>query len=531
MLQIASGKLFSQDPAQRNDLRGIVHTNLQLYNRAPLETVAGRLLPTSFLRDTTTAVYELTELIEHAPAAGVVASYGIDPYLSDFAALVSFALNVTCTPDPELTRRLTSHQPSPLVDVPPRSLVRRAFDSQVWCQDEDVSKLGKFVDDLIGLQRKAYLASMRAIRNYVTGLHRLADDPELTYTLLVASIESLAQGFDSHRPDWEDYPESKRRKIESALEQADNQITARVQHALLEIEQLAARRRFCDFALDHLRPSYFREEASGLDNPMGRADIPGALKQAYELRSRHIHELQELPTLLTTGFHHGESLSIGGITMLTFQGMTRLARHVISEFIRRQPKVDTEPCDYRQQRSGIVEVPLASKYWIGRVKDLTASSGQKRLEGFLVQATAGLRQGRDAAVTDLRDVLVEVERMLPSIRETRRRPFLALYVLFNRLAITETPMENYDTVIARYGAAVESPCVEAMVLHLLQGTVPEWPLEEHQAIHDAYLRDQGKRNCLSLPPELKAGLSLALAERYRALGKAEHAPRPHLHRR
>ena len=45
MLQIASGKLFANKPAQRNELRGVVYTNLQLYGREPIETVAGRLLP------------------------------------------------------------------------------------------------------------------------------------------------------------------------------------------------------------------------------------------------------------------------------------------------------------------------------------------------------------------------------------------------------------------------------------------------------------------------------------------------------
>ena len=110
MLQIASGKLFTGKPAQSNELRGVVYTNLQLYGRETIETAAGRLLPTSNLSDSKTVVYELTELIEDPPVPGGVASHGVDPYLSDFAAIVSFALNVTCTADSELTRRLTGGQ-------------------------------------------------------------------------------------------------------------------------------------------------------------------------------------------------------------------------------------------------------------------------------------------------------------------------------------------------------------------------------------------------------------------------------------
>ena len=523
MLQIASGKFFRQKPARSNELRGVVYTNLQLYNREPIETTAGRLLSTSYLHNAKTAVYELTEQMEDELAPGVVASHGIDPYLNDFAAIVSFALNVTCTPDPELARRLTSGLPGTLVDVPPRSLVRRVFDDQVSCRDKDADLLVKTADDLIGLGRSDYVVAMRAIRNYVKGLHRLADDPELTYTLLVASIESLAQSFDVNGLDWEDYPEDKRHKIDIALAEADDKTIRQVRKALLDIEHMAARRRFRDFAVNHVKPTFYREEALDIDNPVGQADLPGALNQAYDLRSRHIHTLTELPSLLTTGFHHGETMDLNGVTMMTFQGITRLSRHVITEFINRKLKMTKEAYDYRPERAGIVEVPLAPEYWIGRAKDLTPSSGQKCLEGFLTQVAEGLREGTKATVTDLRKMLMKVEKLLPNMSTKQRRPFLTLYILFNTLVIGNAPNDNLERVTKRYGKESEIPSVEAMLIHLLLGTVPTWSLEDHRAVHDGYLRDQGKRTCLRIPRSLRANLSLALAERYRDSGDAERA--------
>jgi hypothetical protein len=116
MLQIASGKLFKSAPGQRNQLRGVVYTNLLLHGRA-IETEAGRLLPTDSFQDTKALVYEFTELIEQAPREGVVKSHGIDPYLKDFAAIVSFTLNVTCTPAHDLTSRLISAQAGPTSSV------------------------------------------------------------------------------------------------------------------------------------------------------------------------------------------------------------------------------------------------------------------------------------------------------------------------------------------------------------------------------------------------------------------------------
>lgn len=522
MLQIASGKLFAQKPAQSNQLRGVVYTNLQLFGGEPIETGAGRLLPTSSLSDTKDAVYELTELIEDPPAPGVMSSYGIDPYMNDFAAIVSFALNTTCTTDSALTRQLTGGRAS-LTNVQPSRLVSRAFDDLVWCQEEDAVQLVRFVEGLIGLQRKSYLAAMRAIRNYVRGLHRIADDPELTYTMLVASIESLVQDFKGDVPTWEDYAEDKRRRIDNALEDADDQTSVRVRKAILNNEHIAMTRRFCEFALGHIQSSYFREEAAGLINPIGRTDLHGALRQAYNLRSKHIHNLKELPKLLTAGFHHGETFSVDRVTMLTFQGMTRLVRHVITEYIEQQPKVESEVYDYRAERAGIVRVPLAPKYWIGRTEGLSVSSGRSRLEGFLSQIATCIQNDVDTDVTDLRKLLVEVGKLLPNMSETNRSPFLMLYTLFNELVIPEMKMEQYEKVQRRYQSEIERPSVESMVLHLLLGTIPKWSMEKHQAVHDAYLRGQSRRDCLKLPPILRASLSLALAERHRVTGKTEQA--------
>ena len=138
------------------------------------------------------------------------------------------------------------------------------------------------------------------------------------------------------------------------------------------------------------------------------------------------------------------------------------------------------------------------------------------------QIAAGLQEGADAEVTDLRDLLSKVEKLLPNMSETHRRAFLALYVLFNKLAIPEMRMASLEHMLSSHQSEMERPSVEAMLLHLLLGTDPAWSLEEHQAIHDAYLRDQGRRDCLRMPPAFKAGLSLALAERYRLSGNAEH---------
>ncbi len=183
----------------------------------------------------------------------------------------------------------------------------------------------------------------------------------------------------------------------------------------------------------------------------------------------------------------------------------------------------TEFHDYRPERAGMVAVTFAPKYWIGGVEDLSVASGRDRLEGLLIQIAACLRDGADAEVTDLRNVLEEVEKLLPKASKAQRRSFLALYVLFNGLLSQESRMPSLEKVLSTYGSELDCPSVEAMIVHLLCGRMPDWPLEKHRTLHDAYLRNQDRPASLRIPPILRSSLSLALAERYRARGEETKA--------
>lgn len=516
MLQINSGKLFTRRVGRRNQLRGIIYTNLRIDRERSIETVAGTLLPTSTLHHSSAVVYEIIEHMEAEPTAtGVLVSHGAEPYLQDFSAVASFALNAICTPNSDLLRRVTSKDRGLSTQCAPSRLVRRVFDADLWCQPEDSENLIAFVKQLIGLKRSSYLAAMRAIRTYVTGLHRVADDLELAYMLLVASIESLAQGFDGHQAEWDDLDEGKRKSIDNALLDAPEDVCLRVRAAILEIEHVSLARRFRDFTLDHLDPTYFRDEAASTENPIRRADLPEALKQAYRARSRYIHNLQELPRLMTFGDSFSETMRVEQTTMLTVQGLVRLARHVITCFVMRQPTVETEEYDYGSERAGVVKVELAPQYWIGRAEGQIEESGRSRLEGFLEQVADVFLKAPNASVTDLRAVLSKIEEAMPTMKIEWRLPYIALYCLYNRLVRTEDRTPNADQVLEPLEKELLLPSSESMMVHLVLDVIPSWDISTHRKIHDAYFKTRHRKKGLRAPRVFEAGVSLALAERCR----------------
>jgi len=371
MLQISSGKLFQKSVGYRNNLRGVIYTNLKLARDKRIKTDAGSLLSTSTAGTCNAIVYEMEELVESVgveDSPGVLVSHGIEPYINDFSVVLSFALNCTASPSYAVADRLLGTQRGISTFSSPMEIVDRVFKKDIPCSEEDCEYLVTFVQQILGLKRAVFLAVMKCLRTYVTGVQRVADDFELSYILLVASVESLASEFDGYEVSWGDYDERKRKAVDEALIGVDRKVSERVRRAIISNEHTSIGRRFRDFSISNLHPRYFREEAVGVLNPIGDADLSKALSNAYKARSRYIHNLKTLPSQLTRSSPYSDTCRVDNSTWLTLQGLARLARHVITNFIMQQTTINKEVYEYSLERSGITTLPLAPQYWLANTE-------------------------------------------------------------------------------------------------------------------------------------------------------------------
>lgn len=523
VLQICSGKLFQNDIEYRNSLRGIIYTNLKLFGDDKVETLAGGIQPTSHLGSSTAVVYELEELIEstgHPGQLGTLVSSGVDPYISDFSVILSYALNCTASTNYELTNRLISDQRGLSTLSKPKDLVKRVFDKEIYCQPDDIEHLVNFTNQLIGLERKVFLGVMRAIRTYVTAMHRIADDLDLAYTLLVASLESIAQDFDKHEMTWQDYDEKKRKAIDLALAEASERTSNSVKEALIESEYSSIARRFNSFSRRNVKPSFYRDEAIGVINPVSKLDLPKALSNAYKARSGYVHNLRKLPTLLVNSIPHSDTCRIHNSTWLTIQGLSRLTRHVITNFVYSQSTVERETYDYHHERIGIVQYPLAPQYWINSMA-FYEGSGSKKLEGFLSQlANFALSRG-NTKLTDIREMLASVEKQYHDLKNKDKMPYAALYMLFNGVVSEAEKMKNSERFTRRVEKEFLRPSPEALIINLLFCKTPDWSLEQHHECLQQYLKTRDNKNCFRVPQLYESGIILDLAERYRLAGNTD----------
>jgi hypothetical protein len=527
MLQISTGKFFKFE-AHETLRRAIYYTNYRIIlDDKKIETQVGSIQSVAGVQGLGALTCEVIERIEKmrgGPYSGEVIATGGDTLINDFAAIVSFALNVTCTSDIDLARRLvSSERPSLGADLVPQKYIPRMFDRTVNWQPSDSDRLQRFVKDLMALERKSYEGAMRAIRRYVIGAHRISDDVNLAYALFVMSIESLAQKFDEFEPAWDDYDQNKRRRIEEALGEATESTVDKVRAAVLANEHVAIAKRFREFVLSHVGPSFFREEAEKVVGAVSRPDLSIALRQAYSIRSSYVHHLEDIPRLLVgiEGFH--EVMVVNGQPTLTFAGLSRVARHVIEAFVARAPKTESEEFDWTKDLPGKLTMQVAPQYWIGNPHGFETATAQQYLVAFIGQAVGRLLQP-SAMITDIRPVLEKVETLVPGLaKPSQRIPMLALYFIFNYFAPEGSRSPGYPTLLATYKDDFEAPSIASLAAHLVTGQNPDWPLSMMEDLHARYFRERHYANTLGLGRILEAAFTLRLVEQNRAAGNFNRA--------
>lgn len=530
MLQISTGKFYAStdsDAIYETLHRGVLYTNYRFMLLERIETGVGVLLPAKNSGGVNAVVCEIPERLPkpNGPIqAGQIVSVGPDFLIRDFAAIVSFAMNITCDPDRDLVHRLT-HATTPALGLSalPNEFVPRMFDEKLNFQLNEVNTLQPFFKDLMGLERKVYLSVIRSIRRYVMAMHRLSDDLDLAYALLVASIEALAQEFDGAIPLWEHYDERKRKRIDKALANASGPVRQGVRDAILSNEHVALKRKFSSFTNHYLSRSFFRNGTEGHSYPAGRSELALAIKQAYDLRSTYIHTLRSLPKNLVSPHVQSDVISDNGKLLLSFRGLARVARHVIFEFINQSSKIEKEDYNYTADYPNLMTMQLASQYWINKPENYTLDTARTILSWFIKQHAARIADPTQK-VSDMRSVLQKIQGIVPSLAKAEQKvSMLALYHLFMRY-LPEEELPAANAFFEPYAPLFDRPSVESLVAHFLSGAqVPDWSIDESDQLLTTYLNQRFHKNGLDVGPLVGAGLVLWVAEQRRKNGNQDRA--------
>lgn len=255
---------------------------------------------------------------------------------------------------------------------------------------------------------------------------------------------------------------------------------------------------------------------------MAAYELDEALRQAYAVRSRYLHNLRQLPDPLAYPFGHWEVAYIKRYAVLTFQGLARLTRQVIREFVARGRKVESEPYAYQREEAGIRFMEMAPQYWVWQALR-RAMVAKRRLEGHLSQLADVFTNTPDAGITDLRPMLGDLEKLVGKAGAQHQAAMFVLYGLFNAHMAPEQQMPRFRETLELHADAVGKPSIEALVAFTIVDEIEKWPIEVHRELIDIYFSKRPVKAGLHAPRVFESAMCLTLAERYRVAGQEKGA--------
>jgi len=511
-------------PVHTTPQRGVLYTNCSFLRTATVPLVIGELAPSSSYRPVSTVTLTVTEHLENGPDDILVATSG-EELLADFADVLSFGLDATFSFDRDLLQRLVPRSLEARGRGTAASMFRRTFDPHLMVLEPQLEELRELLGALLGLRRPNFEAGLKAIKRVVAATRRAADDPTLAYTDMIAALESLSDKENAPEARWDQLDKDRRALIDKALENSAPELADDVRKAVLEAERTGATARFVHFVQRHVSPTFFREEATDASNPIRGADFERALKLAYSIRSRNVHGLVDLPDEARFLPDQADTLWLPEYgTILTLEGLHRLARHVIRAYIGAAP-TGVDAFDWRSNVPGILRVQWDPMYWVYNPNGFDHRSAPRRFAGF-VQNFLSVEAGHNEAVADMRQVLELIEQQVPTLADgPGKDAMLGIYMLWDSKMVSELRRPDAKRFLAKHGGSLRGASMTAFITYLLAGQPPDWSVDQWSELATSRRADRERLRENEIPATLDAALNVLAAEASHDAGRLDEATR------
>jgi hypothetical protein len=237
-----------------------------------------------------------------------------------------------------------------------------------------------------------------------------------------------------------------------------------------------------------------------------------------------VHVLEELPPEAWVMGERADTVSPPDMgTMLSLQGLARLARHVVRNYVTRAPVGVDSDFKWRESLPGQVRGRLAPQYWVWQGAVFDQKSAERYFSGFVTHVLDQSSEPQPE-ITDITPVLERIEKLLPGTGDGPAKTYMVgIYALWHRLLKADAHRPGASELLARYTGILERASLPAFVVGILTNQLPERAGEEWVALARERRAEREKRRHLELPPGLDAGLQMLAAELLMKAGETEEA--------
>ena len=262
--------------------------------------------------------------------------------------------------------------------------------------------------------------------------------------------------------------------------------------------------------------------------PVRGPDFERALKLAYDVRSRNVHVLEDLPPEAWVVGGRADTVSPPtgpGEAMLSLEGLVRfLARHVIRNYVDWAPAEVDPTFNWRASLPGLLQMKAAPQYWIWQAEGLDQTSVGRYFSGFVTNL-ADMFAERNEAVTDIRPVLERIEQdFVPGLADGDTKALMvAIYALWHRKLEPSGHRPDAANFLANNEPLLQRPELPSFVAGLLTDEMPEWTEDQWETLAIDRRAQRENRRHVELPAGFDAALQVMAAERAMKAGRADEA--------
>jgi hypothetical protein len=482
----------------------------------PIETCVATLEPVDTYASVSSYVVSYKNQIEKEapPAKNILVRTGDSEIIEQFMTICSFHMGAFFHQDRNIVAVACRDQKFNSSDYCiPSQFVPRIFSRQIRGTVEETESLSEFVNDVIGLKRDRYNSILISLRSFSDAMQVIGTNIDLAYSLLIYSLEALAQRSDAYLAVWEDYPLDTKDALDKIFNDLDERHVDDIKNTLLKNSNLKATKRFLSFVKSHIDDEFYMSEAPSGFATVRKSEFDRALKNAYAIRSKFAHLLQPIQEQLRhPNMANGDVVRLSNEPYFSVSGLVRIVQHVIKNYVKNNEKVDSEKFNWRQELPGIMKMEMAPQYWIWKHEGLQANHATNKLSGFLSQLETVISGSEP--ITDIRELLVKYENLIGQSSNQFKIQILTTYVLYNAFVSEEHKCKNYSSVLDKNKALFDICTIETMLAWLLMGQLWPWVAEECAECWSKYQSTCYQKASIKVPPIMSVGIICEIASLY-----------------
>jgi len=196
---------------------------------------------------------------------------------------------------------------------------------------------------------------------------------------------------------------------------------------------------------------------------------------------------------------------------LTFSGLARLCRHVLLNFVQRQPALQKEDYpEWRHEIPGLMTGRLSPELWIGRTESFRPEFINHRFSGFTEHLAQKLTVS-PLQLADLRPLLETIERHIPQAKQADRNVMVCFYWLCHNLVHKNYHRPRWQELIEKHKKAIDDCLIQVLASLVVLNVEFSWPVTECESEFNLYLRRKPKPKAIRLPTIIEVAVMSEIA--------------------